>query len=181
MKVPESKVVVAKKCFILKVKRKNPEKPLDSLILETVTTADKRKRIKLSPPEEYLQNKMGEIGLTEGKKWSNAKLFQRVENLDEEAKKAVKIEGNADCSLFELPTKGCKVKERWNSNKIFDQKVKLTEQQIHIAKKQRSKLIEKKRGINIEDSKEANTIEETKELNRPPDILYCDEKLMTLE
>lgn len=186
MELPETRANT--KCYVLKVKRKHPEKPLDSLILETTLLPDRRKRMRISPPEDYLQDKIGSLGLSKEPTPITSLLFTRLESLDAEVKKAVKVGEDKDCSLFELPAKDWKRKERYvigmNPSKLIDQKEKSAEEQARNAKEQRNKLIEKSRKIHLLDLKEGKVkirIEENKEVDTRTDILYCNEKLMTLE
>lgn len=188
MELPEPKTLPNAKYYVLKVKRKHPEKPVDSLILETTLLPDRRKRMRVSPPEDYLQDKISSLGLNKGATLSTSLLFTRLETLGAEVKKAVKVGEDGDCSLFELPAKDWKKKERYavgmNPSKLFDQKEKSTDEQARNAKEQRNKLIGKGRKISLIDLKEGKLkirIEENKEADPKVDILYCNETLMTLE
>eukprot|EP00826_Nyctotherus_ovalis_P015418 TRINITY_DN14382_c0_g2_i5.p1 TRINITY_DN14382_c0_g2~~TRINITY_DN14382_c0_g2_i5.p1 ORF type:complete len:114 (+),score=21.20 TRINITY_DN14382_c0_g2_i5:69-410(+) len=91
-------------------------------------------------------------------------LFKKIESLSEEVKKAVKVSEDSDYSLFELPVKEHKRKERWISemslSKTIDQKEKATKEQERNAKEWRSKMIEKSRRIPLEGLKEGKVTRE---------------------
>eukprot|EP00826_Nyctotherus_ovalis_P024756 TRINITY_DN19104_c0_g1_i1.p1 TRINITY_DN19104_c0_g1~~TRINITY_DN19104_c0_g1_i1.p1 ORF type:complete len:194 (-),score=29.58 TRINITY_DN19104_c0_g1_i1:345-926(-) len=186
MKASEN--IASKKCYLLKVKRKCPEKAHDSLILEKLGGI-RGKRLRVSSPEEYLREKIEFLGLNKGPMLDASLLFQRIESLNEESKKAVMVEEDSECLLFELPVKKQKRKEKWAngisvSTKFSLKEKALKEQELN-SKRQRDRLIGMNRSTRLFNLKEGtttnNAIEERKETDAKTDILYCDEQLMTLE
>jgi len=131
-------------CYVLRAKRKQAEKPVDSLILEGVKSPNK-KRFKVLSPEDYIQEKVGELVLDKDNKKTQTMIFQRVVELTEEIKgaKKVNIDTDSGYELFKLHT----VKQQ-NIRKVevkIDQKDKMKKQQELAAKKKRHYLLNTKR------------------------------------
>ena len=202
------------KCYVLRVKRKKTEKPADSLILETIELPNKRKCLRVLPPEDFVEKQLNELALKSSHKTAANKekpmVFQRItKELDEETKKAkeVKVAIDGKCELFEV-----NAKTDANAEQIKGKRIELMGIQVHhessqkeevmkehekLGKKKRSDLINKKRKDALEELQKGNIyhikkrlIEETKEKidilkenddTSKADILYCNEKPLTIE
>ncbi len=156
----EPAVKTEKKCYVLRVKRKKAEKPADSLILETIELPDKRKKLRVLPPEDFLQEKFNDLALEQAlhKKGAPQKpmVFQRIPELDEDSKKAkeVKFDITENCELFELGAgendtmkkdlKGKRI-NLMSGPKTENQKTKIIEEHEKLGKAKRSERIDQKR------------------------------------
>jgi len=185
-------------CYFLRVKRNISEKPADSLIVEPVELPNKLKKLRILPPEEFIDEKFNEIKLKEAiSKEKKSIIFQLVKEIDENAKKAKEIKANLDekYELFQLEPKKPnetqeKRMEQMKGKIILSEKIEESHEKF--AKQKRSDLINEKRietlkklqnGIfhikstcKIEEEKQP-----TNENDKKYDILYCNEKPMTLE
>ncbi len=149
-----------KRCLILRVKRQKSEKPADTLVLEEVSGIHgKNKRLRVLPPEDYLEEKLGSLkiaGKAGTKGLAKHLFFQRITDLDEETKKAqavnVDIEGN-ECSLFKFDEKKDEsIKEKRlgtlelpGGKTVVDRTEKALEEQEKAGKLKRNELFNERR------------------------------------
>ena len=207
--IEETKQSHEKKCYLLRVKRKKAETPADTLVLESIELPNNKKRLRVLPPEDYIEARFDKLVIAETKSTPQPKqmVFQLVQEIGAEAKNAeevkVDIDGN-ECSLFKVCEKAAlsfkadriNILERYGKVEI-NQKQKETalEEDAKARKQKRSELINKKRGATlaklhegificnsrVEEVKEKIAELKEKEEQHRTDLLYCNEKPLTIE